>query len=144
MAGYETFYRENPIEVQHKRLPAEIYNRAHHLLVRSDFGCVFVPIRSLQYLAVIDAEEIIFVDREAKHLVELAWREFRPQARQGLSEPVAYEIHVYLDKGRGTLTRLQGEFFKALRDMDQRTAPGAREAPQILPFPGGRDRDSNK
>ena len=140
----ESFYREDPIEVRAAVLPAELYNLARRLLARGGADCLFVPIRSLQYLAVIDAEEIIFVDREAKHLVELAWRAFRPQARQGLSEPVAYEIHVYLDKGRGILTRLQGEFFKALRDMERRTAPGAREAPQILPFPGGRDRDSNK
>lgn len=140
----ESFYREDPIEVHASALPAELYNLTRRLLARGGAGCLFVPIRSMQYLAVIDAEEIIFVDREAKHLVELAWRGFRPQARERLTEPVAYEIHLYLDKGRGIQARLQGEFFKALRDMERRTAPGARTTPQILPFPGSRDRDSNK
>lgn len=140
----ESFYREDSIEVRASVLPAELYNLSRLLLARGGADCLFVPIRSIQYLAVIDAEEIIFVDREAKQLVELAWREFRPQARQCLTEPVAYEIHLYLDKGREILPRLQGEFFKALREMEQRTAPGTRDAPQILPFPGARDRDSNK
>lgn len=140
----ESFYREDAIEVRASVLPAELYNLSRLLLARGGADCLFVPIRSIQYLAVIDAEEIIFVDREAKQLVELAWREFRPQARQCLTEPVAYEIHLYLEKGREILPRLQGEFFKALREMEQRTAPGARDAPRILPFPGARDRDSNK
>lgn len=144
MAGYETFYREDPIEVQHKRLPADIYNRTHRLLARSDVGCVFVPIRSLQYLAVIDTEEIIFVDREAKHLVELAWRAFRPQTRTGLDQPVPYELHIYLKKAFEVLPRLQGEFLKAVEQMEQRdtAAQGDGEAGRILPFPP--DRSDNK
>lgn len=137
----ESFYREDPIEVRAASLPAELYNLARRLLARGGAGCLFVPIRSIQYLAVIDAEEIIFVDREAKHLVELAWREFRPQARQSLTEPVAYEIHLYQDKARETLAHLQGEFFKALRDMERRTAPVVHDESQVLPFPGARDRD---
>lgn len=143
MAGYETFYREDPIEVRTAQLSADLYNLAHRLLVRGGAGCLFVPIRSIQYLGVIDAEEIIFVNREAKHLVELAWREFRPQARGGLSDPVPYEIHLYLDRARETLGRLQVEFFKALMQMDVRTAPGQRAGtvdPCILPFPGDRNK----
>lgn len=140
MAGYETFYREDPIEVRHKRLPAEIYNRAHHLLVRSDFGCVFVPIRSLQYLAVIDAEEIIFVDREAKRLVELAWRSFRPQVRTALDQPVPYELHIYMKKAFEVLPRLQGEFLKAVEQMERRDTAARPEdaAGRVLPFPPDR------
>lgn len=142
MANYETFYREDPLEVRPARLPAEIYNLAHRLLVRGGADCLFVPIRAIQYMAVLDAEEIIFVDREAKHLVEIAWRQFRPQARAALSDPVPYEIHLYLDKARETLTRLQDEFFKALKQMDERTAPEhpAGEDPPVVPFPGGRNK----
>lgn len=140
MAGYETFYREDPIEVQHRRLPAEIYNSTHRLLARSDFGCVFVPIRSLQYLAVIDTEEVIFVDREAKHLVELAWRVFHPQVRTALDQPVPYELHIYMKKAFEVLPRLQGEFFKAVEQMGRRDAAvrARDEAGRILPFPPGR------
>lgn len=136
MAGYESFYREDPIEVRPAQLPASVYNAAHRLLAGSGSGCVFVPIRSMQYLAVIDAEEIIFVDREARHLVELAWRAFRPQARTGLLEPVPYEIHLYLAKARESLVRLQGDFAKALEQMERRAPSPAGGEPRILPFPG--------
>lgn len=141
MAGYESFYREDPIEVRPAQLPASVYNAAHRLLAASPGGCVFVPIRSMQYLAVIDAEEIIFVDREARHLVELAWRAFRPQARAGLLEPVPYEIHLYLAKARESLARLQGEFAKALEQLERRAQPHPDAGPRILPFPG---RDKSK
>lgn len=140
----ESFYREAPLEIRAAALPAELYNLTRRLLARGGAGCLYVPIRSIQYLALIDTEEIIFVDREAKHLVELAWREFRPQARRALADPVAYEIHLYLDKAHEILPRLQGEFFKALREMERRTAPAGGDAPQILPFPGPRDPDTNK
>ncbi|MBZ0071387.1 MAG: hypothetical protein K8I04_06640 [Gammaproteobacteria bacterium] len=144
MADNETFYREDPIEVQHRRLPAEIYNCAHHLLARSDFGYVFVPIRSLQYLAVIDTEEIIFVDCAAKRLVELAWRAFQPQVRTALAQPVPYELHIYLMKAFDVLPRLQGDFLKAIEQMVQRDTAGwsESEAGCILPFPP--DRRHNK
>ena len=142
MAGYESFYREAPIEIRPAQLPADLYNLAHRLLVRGGADCLFVPIRSIQYLAVIDPEEIIFVDREAKHLVELAWRTFRPQARAALTDPVSYEQHLYLDKARATLVSLQGEFLKALSLMDERTAATGRSPgdTQVLPFPGGRNK----
>lgn len=142
MADYETFYREDPLEVRPAHLSANIYNLAHRLLVRGGADCLFVPIRAIQYMAVLDAEEIIFVDREAKHLVEIAWRKFRPQARAALSDPVPYEIHLYLDKANETLARLQGEFFKALMQMDERTASGrlAVDDAPIVPFPGKRNK----
>lgn len=135
MAGYESFYREEPVEVRPAHLSADLYNLAHRLLVKSGGECLFVPIRGIQYLAVIDAEEIIFVDREAKHLVELAWRHFRPQARVGLREPVPYEICLYLDKARQILPRLQGEFFKALEQMEQRSPTDKGGDASVLPFP---------
>ncbi|MFA7387923.1 MAG: hypothetical protein WCZ87_09710 [Thiohalobacteraceae bacterium] len=142
MAGDERFYRDVPIEVRPARLPAELYNLTRRLLARGGADCLFVPIRSIQYMAVIDAEEVIFVDREVKRLIELAWRSFRPQARAALTDPVPYEQHLYLDKARATLVNLQGEFLKALIVMDQRTGAALRSGAgsQVLPFPGGRNK----
>lgn len=144
MAGYETFYREEPIEVRSTRLPATLYNQVHTLLAQSQTGCVFVPIRSIQYMAVIDAEEIIFVDREAKHLVEVAWRSFRPQARTALDEPVPYEVHIYLKKAFEVMSHLQGAFQQALQQIDERhRADRAHDASaEVLPFQV--DRPPNK
>ena len=102
---------------------------------RDSKGMVLTNLQD-RYEVVIDDEEIIFVDREARHLVELAWRAFRPQARSGLLEPVPYEIHLYLAKARESLTRLQGDFAKALEQLEQRVQPPADAGPRILPFTG--------
>ncbi|MDQ1313928.1 MAG: hypothetical protein QG662_37 [Pseudomonadota bacterium] len=67
------FYREQEIARLPDFLPSATYNLAHTLLSRTD-GCLFVPIRSLQYMAVLDAEEFIFVDGQNRAWVELAWQ----------------------------------------------------------------------
>ncbi len=116
----ETFYRSEEIGREARTLPAAVYNLAHTLLSRARNGCLFVPIRRMQFLAVLDAEEFIFVDREAGRYIDLAWREFRPQARQSLDEPVAYQAVYYRREAVSHMTRLLGEFPRALRELEQR------------------------
>ncbi len=53
----------------------------------------------MQYLAVVDRKEIIFVDSQYKRWVEVARHRFRPQAREALDEPVAYEAMFYTPEG---------------------------------------------
>jgi len=55
----ERFYREREIARLPAFLPAATYNLAHTLLARAG-KCLSVPIRSLQYMAVLDAEEVHF------------------------------------------------------------------------------------
>jgi hypothetical protein len=112
----ETFFRLPELAREPRTLPADTYNLAHLLLARARHDCVFVPIRSMQYLAVIDAEEFIFVDREGRRLIDIAWREFKPQTRTSLADPVPYQAVYYSDTGRQTMPRLQGEFRKALAE----------------------------
>lgn len=128
------FFRDAPIDQEDRHLPADTYNLSRVLLARAGSGCLFVPIRSMQYLAVIDAEEIIFTHREAAREVEIAWTRFRPDARAGLDQPVAYRALYYRPDARETMKRLQGEFHKALALLDQRRSPG--EPARILDFPG--------
>jgi hypothetical protein len=123
MNAEETFYRREETGREPRTLPADTYNLAHLLLAQAREGCVFVPIRSMQYLAVIDRDEFIFVDREQRRWVEIAWQHFRPGDRQALDEPVAYESVYYSDKARETMKRLQGEFLKALQGLRGRTPP---------------------
>jgi hypothetical protein len=132
----ETFYRPAEMAREARTLPAATYNLAHGLLARSG-SCVFVPIRSMQYLAVLDAEEFIFVDREGGRQIEIAWQHFRPQVRSALDQPVAYEAVYYSATGAPTMARLQGEFHKALAQLEQR-APTHTSARVIkLPVRGG-------
>ena len=110
----ERFYREPEIARLPAFLPAAIYNLAHTLLARAG-NCLFVPIRSMQYMAVLDAEEFIFVDSQNKAWVELAWQHFQPQARTALVERVPFELVHYLPQAADTMKRLPGEFHQALQ-----------------------------
>jgi hypothetical protein len=118
----EHFYREEEIARKPGFLSAATYNLAHTLLARAG-KCLFVPIRSLQYMAVLDAEEIIFVDSQNKAWVELAWQHFRPQRRNSLDEPVPFEVVHYLPQAAETMRRLPGEFHQAIRLLADRQKP---------------------
>jgi len=119
----ERFYREREIARTPAYLPASTYNLAHTLLARAG-ACLFVPIRSMQYMAVLDAEEFIFVDSQNKAWVELAWQHFRPQARASLDERVPFEVVHYLPQAAETMKRLPAEFHAALELLAERQKPG--------------------
>lgn len=125
----EIFFR--PLEYQQTAwtMPFEPYNQTRWLLNRTQTQCVFVPIRTMQYLAVIDPEEIIFVDaiggymqhqQQGGRIIQLAWHHFRPQARQTLADPVCCEISYYLPSAQQAMQWLVGEFSKALMQLTQR------------------------
>lgn len=121
----ESFYHEEEIGQESRTLPAATYNLAHTLLAQCGKSCLFVPIRSLQYLAVVDHEEIVFVDREGARMIELAWRRFNPKGRASLEDPVPYELVYYQNKGRETMKRLPVEFQQALLQLaEKRTFSG--------------------
>lgn len=113
----EDFYRGEPVSREPRHLPAATYNLARVLLARAG-GCLFVPIRPMQYLAVLDREEFIFVDRDAGRWIEIAWQGFRPQQRASLEERIAYEAVYYRPSGPHTMRRLQMEFLLALQALD--------------------------
>ncbi|ODU04669.1 MAG: hypothetical protein ABS89_03550 [Thiobacillus sp. SCN 63-1177] len=132
----ERFYREQEIARRPAFLPAATYNLAHTLLARAG-KCLFVPIRSLQYMAVLDAEEFIFVDSQNKAWVELAWQHFHPQGRASLDERVPFEVVHYLPQAAETMKRLPGEFHQALLLLAERQKPDA-PATVIALQPGDR------
>jgi len=128
----ETFYRPDEVARETRTLPAATYQLARSLLGGGG-ACVFVPIRSMQVLAVLDAEEFIFVDREGSRLIDIAWQHFRPGERSALDEPVSYEAAYYSATAPQTMQRLQGEFQKALVQLANR-AP-AQAAAQVVKLP---------
>ena len=130
----ERFYRNQEIARIPAFLPAVTYNLAHTLLTRAG-TCLFVPIRSLQYMAVLDAEEFIFVDSQNKAWIELAWQHFRPQARASLDERVPFEVVHYLPQAGETMQRLTGEFHQALQLLAGRQKPDAPAT--VLDLHGG-------
>ncbi len=127
----ETFFR--PIELKRETwtLPAESYNRTRRLLKQAKDKCVFVPIRTMQFLAIIDKDEIVFIDgvsgyrtqsNESGRIIELAWQNFHPQVRQSISDPVPCKIVYYLKGAEHTMKRLPREFSDALVQMEERYA----------------------
>ena len=132
----ETFYRRDELLREPRSLSAATYNLAHVLLTRAANACLFVPIRSMQYLAVLDKEEFIFVDREGGRLIDIAWQQFRPGDRTALDAPVNYEAVYYSAQSAQTMARLQSEFFKALTELEQRAPAPAPARVVKLPVRG--------
>ena len=130
----ESFFRGDEIGHTPSTLPARIYNLAHLLIQHSGNGCVFVPIRTMQYLAVLDSEEYIFVDREHPHDIQLAWRNFKSNARTDLSQPVPFEVVFYHDHGHQIMLRLHSEFAHALKRFAEKQ-PHSTEPAKVIPLP---------
>ncbi len=128
-----TCYRDREMASEPRSLPAATYNLAHTLLARSPSGCLFVPIRAMQYLAILDAEEFVFLDGERKCWIDIAWQDFRPQVRTSLDEPVPYQAVYYQPDAAQIMARLQAELPRALNNLAAkgRLAGSAR----VLKFP---------
>ena len=133
-----TCYRDRELACEPRSLSAATYNLAHTQLARSDSGCLFVPIRSMQYLAILDAEEFVFLDGERKCWVDIAWRRFHPQHRASLEDPVAYEAVYYQPNAEKLMSHLLAEFPRALHDL------AAKErfdgSAQVIKFPAAASR----
>jgi len=147
----EVFFLPEPIQREETQIPAQLYNRCRLLLSRCAEPYVFVPIRSMQYLAVIDAAEVIFVDSQAYavrggeggRMIMLSWRFIAAGSRDSLHEPVPIEVCCHHSRALELRTRLRGEFDKALtllegRRRDQGCEPRRKK---VVPFTSP-DRDS--
>ena len=112
-----TCYRDQEVNREVRQLPAATYNLAHTLLSRSATGNLFIPIRSMQYLAILDMEELIFLDGVHKYWIDISWRNFRPQSRTSLEDPASYDAVYYTPEAMQMMSRLQHELFLALQQL---------------------------
>lgn len=113
-----TCYRDPDLAREPRFLPAATYNMAHTLLSRSTSGCLFIPVRAVQYLAILDAEELVFIDGDRKCWIDIAWQDFRPQRRASLDEPVPYQAVYYRADSAQLMARLQAELPRALKELE--------------------------
>ena len=114
------FFRNKVLGTKPSSLPASTYNIIKLLLHQNRQKPVFVPVRSMQYQAIIDNEELIFVDIHRRPYIEFAWQKFRPQQRSALTEPVPYEFVYYEEQALETMQRMQGEFHKFAYQLNER------------------------
>ena len=124
----ETFFLPDEVARKDWSVPAEIYNLYYSLQTRSQTGHVFVPIRSMQFMAVLDKNEIVFVDsqsyavssEEGGRLILIAWKFPLSHDRDALADPVPCEVVFYEKKNSDVQLRLIAEFRRAMEQMDQR------------------------
>lgn len=116
-----TCYRDSEINCETRHLSASTYNMAIALLSRCPTRHLFVPIRSMQYMAIIDHEEFVFIDGERKCWIDIAWQHFKSQARDALDQPVAYQAVYYRENMSTIMTRLQSELPVALQVLINKT-----------------------
>jgi hypothetical protein len=115
-----TLVYEHELFSEERQLPAPTYNLARVLLGKNQLNPVFIPIRSMQYLAIVDDREIAFVDSNFKHLVAIAWTDFQSNSRSSLQEPVQYIARYYRDDSNAIMAQLQSEFPAALASFNSK------------------------
>ena len=140
----ETFFRLDEVARERLSIPASLYNRCRLMLTRCQYEHVFVPVRPMQILAVIDEEEIIFVDNQAYavsdgeggRLIMLAWLYRHAERGDDLNGPMPIELVCYHDSARDLHSRLIGEFSKALDLVERRYKERGCEpqTKKVLPF----------
>ncbi len=133
-------YRDQEVAREHRQLSAATYNLAHTLLARSQSGNLFIPIRTMQYLAILDMEELIFLDGVRKCWIDIAWRNFHPQMRHALDEPVSYDAVYYTAETSKIMSRLQRELYLALQQLSDKE-PAHGDA-KVIKFTGVRNTSS--
>ncbi len=124
----ETFFLPKEVDRKTWSVPAEIYNLYHSLQRRNEVGHVFVPIRSLQFMAILDKNEIVFVDSqsyavsetEGGRLILLAWKFPVSHHRDSLTDAMPCEVVFYENRNSDLQLRMIAEFKEAMELMDQR------------------------
>jgi hypothetical protein len=124
----ETFFRPKQLACERLTIPAALYNACRLTLSRCSNVHAFVPVRSMQIMAVIDRQEVIFVDSqdyavqdgEGGKLICLAWEFRHGTGRDDLTEPAPIELLYYREDARQLHNRLVGEFAQALQLMAER------------------------
>ena len=124
----EYFFLPPELERTQAVLTADVYNLCHSLLSRSPHSCVFVPMRDMQYMAILDKEEIIFVDSlvyqmrngQGGRIIITAWQFPLNKERTSLIDPLKCEHIYYHPQAKANALRLQSSFRKAIIQLDQR------------------------
>ncbi len=148
MASYgirETFFRpDREFSRETSALPADIHNGLRLLLSRARGDHVFLPIRPMQYQAIVGRDEVVFVDGnggyahqdgEGGRLIRIAWLP-TGGPRKSLAAPVPCDILYYFAGLKETQRRLVGETLAALSlALARQRDPGPQSIERrVLPF----------
>ncbi len=141
----ESYFRPDVVQTSHTTTSAHVFNQYRLLLRQMQGDCVFVPIRDLQYQAVLTKDEVVFIDAMSGfaldeqgvggRLIDIAWF-WQSQGRESLSEPVPLKLLFYrnnlADKQRRLLSSFPAAMKEKLHANEKRT--NIVENCRILPF----------
>ena len=140
----EVFFRPEELEREASSIRADLFSQCRRALAHSVTDCAFVPVRSMQLLAVITRDEVVFVDslnyavRDGRggRLIMLAWDLSKSGQRDSLTGPVPVEIVYFHENTRDLHARLMSEFPPALDTFEEhaRAEPGQAHQAEIVPF----------
>jgi len=125
----QSFFTPDEFSSHTSRLTCNIYNLAHVLLNRCQCDHLFIPIRSLQYLAIIEQDAFWFVDSQAYavrgdeggRLIRISWHPLiNAHEREGLTQHMDCKVIFYGEDMSEIQRRLNSEFYQAMVQIDQR------------------------
>jgi len=124
----ETFFLPREVNRINWSTSANIYNCYRSLFLRNQNQPVFVPIRSMQFMAILDKAEILFIDSQSYavfkdtggRMILLAWQYKTEMQRDTLDTPIPCEVIYYEQDNPDLLARLVVEFGRALNQLDER------------------------
>lgn len=125
----QSFFTPDEFSCQQTRLLSQTYNLAHVLLNRSQSDHLFVPIRSLQYLAIIEKNAFWFVDSlayavrgdEGGRLIRVSWHPLiSANERDSLIQHMDCRVVFYGEDMSEIQNRLSSEFYQSMLLVDQR------------------------
>jgi len=132
MTAHETqsFFTPDEFSCQQSKILSKAYNLAHVLLHRSESDHLFIPVRSLQYLAIIEKNAFWFVDSlayavrgdEGGRLIRISWHPIidANHHREGLNQNIDCRVIFYGKDMADIQTRLNNEFYQSMKLIDQR------------------------
>lgn len=137
----EVFFRPEETGREASRIRADLFGNCRKALARSVTDCAFVPVRSMQLLAVVTHDEVVFVDNlnyavqegRGGRMIMLAWDLSRSAQRDSLDGPVPVEIVLFHDSSRCLHVRLMSEFPQALHTLEKYERSNHGHA-EIIPF----------
>lgn len=125
----QSFFTPDEFSSKETRIISRTYNLAHVLLHRSQSDHLFVPIRSLQYLAIIEKNAFWFVDSlayavrgdEGGRLIRVSWHPLiSANERDGLTQHMDCRVVYYGEDMSEIQNRLCNEFYQSMLEIDKR------------------------
>lgn len=125
----QSFFTPDEFFCQETKVLSRTYNLAHVLLNRSQSSHLFIPIRSLQYLAIVEKNTFWFVDslayavrdNEGGRLIRVSWHPLiSGNEREGLTQNMDCRVIFYGEDMSEIQKRLNSEFYQSMLQIDQR------------------------